>query len=397
MRVTAGWTLAPSDGEQRVKLSNGERQVLRIFVLCVTLLAAFQVVAQLSDAIARLSTPLLIFILAWMIAFLLAPLVSRIDEGTRLNRVGAVVVVYVAIALLLAGVVIFGAPALARQLAQLAADATGYASGTTVLIRDLQTAIDGLGLPLNIVQLYGSLPATLGELTQSAATGALGLVQATVTLVFDLTLVLIIAFLILVDGSQLWQTITGPLSKEVTSEAELLRQAVERSFGGYIRGTILLAAVYGGATALVLTVLDVPYSGLLAVLSGLAMLVPFFGPPAALVPVALAAALGTRVHPLIVVGLILLLQQVVLNVLGPRVLSSNVGIHPLFVFGALIVGAQIAGFWGALFGVPVAGILATLVRYLVELIQGRRERGKADEMLVDEQVEAAAAETPAAS
>lgn len=380
-----------------MRLSKGERLVLSIFVLCVTLLAAFQVVAQLSDAIARLSTPLLIFILAWMIAFLLAPLVSRIDEGTRLNRVGAVVVVYVAIALLLAGVVIFGAPALARQLAQLAADATGYASGTTVLIRDIQTAIDGLGLPLNIVQLYGSLPATLGELTQSAATGALGLVQATVTLVFDLTLVLIIAFLILVDGSQLWQTITGPLSKEVASEAELLRQAVERSFGGYMRGTILLAAVYGGATALVLTVLGVPYSGLLAVLSGLAMLVPFFGPPAALVPVALAAALGTRVHPLIVVGLILVLQQVVLNVLGPRVLSSNVGIHPLFVFGALIVGAQIAGFWGALFGVPVAGILATLVRYLVELIQGRRERGKADEMIADEQVEAAAAETPAAN
>jgi predicted PurR-regulated permease PerM len=371
--------------------------VLSIFVLCVTLLAAFQVVAQLSDAIARLSAPLLIFILAWMIAFLLAPLVSRIDEGTRLNRVGAVVVVYVAIALLLAGMVIFGAPTLAHQLAQLAADATGYASGTTVLIRDIQTAIDGLGLPLNIVQLYGSLPATLGELTQSAATGALGLVQATVTLVFDLTLVLIIAFLILVDGSQLWQTITGPLSKEVSSEAELLRQAVERSFGGYIRGTILLAAAYGGATALVLSVLGVPYSGLLAVLSGLAMLVPFFGPPAALIPVALAAALGTRVHPLIVVGLILVLQQVVLNVLGPRVLSSNVGIHPLFVFGALIVGAQIAGFWGALFGVPVAGILATLVRYLVELIQGRRERGKADEMIADEQVEAAAAETPAAT
>lgn len=379
-----------------MKLSKGERQVLRVFALCITLLAVFQVIAVVSDVIARFSAPVLIFILAWMVAFLLAPVVNRIDEGTRLNRVGAVGVVYGAIALLLAGMVIFGVPSLTHQLTELAAAATGYASGTTALIKDIQTAIDGLGLPLNVIQLYGSLPATLGDLTQSAATGALGVAQATVTLVFDLTLVLIIAFLILVDGAQLWQAITGPLSKEFTSEAELLRQAAERSFGGYMRGTILLAAVYGGGTAIVLTVLGVPFSGLLAVLSGLAMLVPFFGPPAALVPVALAAALGARVHPLIVVGLILVLQQVVLNVLGPRVLSKSLGIHPLFVFGALLLGAQIAGFWGALFAVPVAGILATLARYVIELIQGQRQRRKADEMLADQQVEADA-EVPAAS
>lgn len=380
-----------------MKLTKGERQMLRVLGLFVTLLAGFQVVEQVGNVIARFSAPLLIFILAWMIAFLLAPLVDRIGEGTRLNRVGAVVVVYIAIALILVGTVVFGVPILAHQLTQLAADATGYTSGTAAMIRDIQAAVDGLGLPINVVELYGSLPATLGELTQSAATGALGLVQTTVTLVFELTLVLIIAFLILIDGSQLWQALTGPLSKEFTSEAELLRQAIERSFGGYMRGTILLATVYGGASAVILGGLGVPFSGLLAVLSGLAMLVPFFGPPAALVPVALAAALGTRVHPLIVVGLILVLQQVVLNVLGPRVLSRNLGIHPLFVFGALLLGAQVAGFWGALFGVPVAGILATLVRYIVELVQGQRKRVKADEMLADEQSEVAAAEPPATS
>ena len=65
---------------------------------------------------------------------------------------------------------------------------------------------------------------------------------------FDLFLVLIIAFLMLMDGDFLWTRFTGMLSEELRSEFELLRMSTDRSFGGFIRGSLILGLLYGIAT-----------------------------------------------------------------------------------------------------------------------------------------------------
>jgi hypothetical protein len=57
-----------------------------------------------------------------------------------------------------------------------------------------------------------------------------------------------------------------------------------------------------------------------------------------------------------------ILQFVVINVLMPRIMSQSVGLHPLLVFAAVLVGARVGGGWGAIFGVPVAAMLYLLVR-----------------------------------
>src|SRR5581483_8372613 len=63
-------------------------------------------------------------------------------------------------------------------------------------------------------------------------------------------------------------------------------------------------------------------------------------------------------------ALLIVLQFVVVNVLAPRIMSRTVGIHPLVVFGAVLVGAKVAGAWGAIFGVPAAAMLFLLLRVL---------------------------------
>jgi hypothetical protein len=79
----------------------------------------------------------------------------------------------------------------------------------------------------------------------------------------------------------------------------------------------------------------------------------------------------------------------VLNVIGPRIMSNAIGIHPIFVFLALLIGSRVAGFWGVFLAMPVAGVINTFVRYGFQVAQGRRARTEASTLI--EETDAAAA------
>jgi predicted PurR-regulated permease PerM len=297
--------------------------------------------------------------------------------------------VYAAIFVVLAAAGAFAVPRLADQLATLAARAPELAASADQAARDFQANLDRLGVPLNVVPLYEALPGRLAGLAGTVASDALGFVSATATIVFDLLLVLIIAFLMLLDGDSLWNRFTGLLSEELRSEFELLRMSTDRAFGGFIRGSLILGLVYGIATLLILVAFAVPFSGVLAVFSGLFVMIPFFGPILAIIPVLVISFLGAPGSVLPVAILSILLQQVTLNVVGPRIMSKNIGIHPLFVFLALLLGSKVAGFWGVLLGVPIAGVINTFIRYSIEVGSGRRQRKQAAALLEETPVEAA--------
>lgn len=372
-----------------MKLSARERQLLSVLVVLLIVFLALQVIGILWEAFGRLADVLIIFGAAWAFSYVLAPLVDRIDRRTRLNRFGAVLVVYAAIFVLLAAAGAFAVPRLADQLANLAKGGPQLAASADQAAREFQANIDRLGLPINVVPLYEALPGRLAQLAGTFAADALSVVSATAAILFDLLLVLIIAFLMLMDGDALWNRFTGMLSEELRSEFELLRMSSDRSFGGFIRGSLILGLSYGIATLLIIALLGVPFSGVLAVISGLFVIIPFFGPILAMIPVLGITFLGAPNSFVPVAVLMILLQQVLLNVVGPRIMSKSIGIHPLVVFLALLIGSRIAGFWGVLLGVPVAGVINTFLRYSIEVGSGRRQRSEAAALMEDAPIEAA--------
>jgi hypothetical protein len=97
------------------------------------------------------------------------------------------------------------------------------------------------------------------------------------------------------------------------------------------------------------------------------MLVPFFGPPLALVPPILGTAVFRPDWLLIVAPVLLLVQSVLVNYLHPRLMREALGMHPILVLVGLLVGAQVAGLWGALFGIPILAVLNVFFNYVVNL------------------------------
>lgn len=360
-----------------VELSARDRWLITAALVLLCVFLAFQVATAVLGALALVADVLLIFLVAWAVAYLLIPIVDLVDRRTPLDRTGAVVVVYLGIAVALAIVLALVVPAIAGQLVALADRGPEFASRAAQLVADLQDRLDRAGVRLDVETLYGTLPARLGDLIGNFAGDALGLVAATGALLFDATLVLIIAFLMLVDGERLWERFTAALSDELRSEADLFRRSADRSFGGFLRASLIIALIYGLGTFVTLAPLGVPFAGLLALVAGLVMIIPFFGPVIALVPVLVATILGAPDRFLPVLVLTLLLQQVVMNILAPRLMANVMGIHPLFIFLAILVGARVAGFWGVLLAMPVAGMANSLARYAYEVSRGRRARTEA--------------------
>ena len=374
-----------------VNLSTRERQLLTTLVLLLIILAGFQLIADVTEALSRVADVLIIFIAAWAFSYLLSPVVTQLDQRTPLNRALSVVVVYIAIAIVLAGTLALAVPSLVGQLNDLIVRAPEYGDRAAREVIALQQRLEQAGLPISVTELYSQVPAKLSQIAGTIASDAVSYVSATANVLFNATLVLIIAFIMLIDGDHLWRSFISALSPELRSEAELLRQSADRSFGGFLRGSLLLGVIYGVATLVILVTLGVPFAGVLAVLSGLTMIIPFFGPIIAEIPVLAVTLLGAPDVFLWVLVLTIALQQIVLNVIGPRIMSNAIGIHPIFVFLALLLGSRIGGFWGVILAVPVAGIINTFVRYGFQVAQGRRARTEASTLIEEADAAAAAA------
>src|ERR1700716_1553544 len=182
-----------------VNLSTRERQLVTTLVVRLIVLASFQLLSDITEALSRVADVVIVFVAAWAVSYLLSPLVTRIDQRTVLNRALSVVVVYIGIAFVLAGTLALAVPGLVSQLNDLIVRAPEYGDRAAREVVALQQRLEGAGVPVNVTDLYGQVPAKLSQLAGSVAADALGFVSATASVLFNFTLALLIAsfFLIL--------------------------------------------------------------------------------------------------------------------------------------------------------------------------------------------------------
>jgi len=133
--------------------------------------------------------------------------------------------------------------------------------------------------------------------------------------------------------------------------------AAHDAFEAFVRAQLLQAAMYAAGVWACLEVAHVETAPLVSVIAGIMIIVPVVGAAFAIALPLLATLLWTPGAVLPVAVALVLLEQVVLNVVGPRLMGRQLGLPPLLVLFGILAGAQIGGVWGAIFGIPV---LATM-------------------------------------
>jgi predicted PurR-regulated permease PerM len=338
--------------EQGGQLLRAWRQLERPVRILVYVLIALSVVMlyhQSEYLVVHLFNVLLLFVFAAIIALLLTPVIDRMEALPifKGRRVVAVILLYLIIIGLVAGVIALVTPALIGQAKQLPA----LESRAITLVRDLQDAIDNAGIPLQL-----SLPTATGGISTAVLGSVLGILTGTLGTLINILLVIVISIYLLVEGRQLIASMRKifPGREEVY---DFTLVAVGATVGQYARGQLIMSFVMGTYTGLAMTLIGVPYAVVLGILTFFLEFLPLIGAPVGM-GVAVLIALAFK-GPL--VGLLALIialggHAIEAYILGPRVTGSATRIHPLVAMAALLIGAELAGILGALFGVPIAAL-----------------------------------------
>jgi predicted PurR-regulated permease PerM len=304
--------------------------------------------------LAGFSQILLILFLAWLLAFVMSPVV-RFFENLHISRGVAVGVAYL-FALVLLGFVLFttGA-AITQQLAHATAKFPETAAKIESTLAGYQQTL-GFDKP-DLVALFHSAQDQVGNLVQAIFDQAQEIASATLATLGSLFLILILSLYMVADSEKLLAKLNRAVPRQYSDEMQILESSVARAFGGFLRAQLVLAAIQAILVAVVGSIFGIPYLFLVGTLSALAMVIPFFGPPLALIPPIAAAWIYTPDTFLISTIILVGVQTVVVNWLQPKLMQGALGIHPILVLVGLLVGAQVAGVWGALFGIPVIAVL----------------------------------------
>jgi predicted PurR-regulated permease PerM len=325
---------------------------------------------------------ILLFILGWLVSFVLNPLVIQLSQHPvpralrpliesalgaarsqsvmvfRLSRSVAVAIVYLIVVIaIFIGIALLVPPTIV-QLSQIASHLPEYMKEVPAVSGWAQNEIASLGIRLNIEQAVQSGLGNLQSYAADAIKNALGILSSLLSFFANLFFVLIISFIITLDGPNIRKIIlVNLIPKQYHDEFRFFIESVDRTFGGFIRGQIIQALIVGVGTAIAMTVLGLNFVLVASLFAGLFMLIPLVGPFLALVPPLLVCLAQAPDLAFWLVLALFIYQFIVVNVLMPRVMSEAVGLHPLLVFAALLVSVKVAGFWGAFFGIPVAGVL----------------------------------------
>lgn len=196
----------------------------------------------------------------------------------------------------------------------------------------------------------GSAGVWLGRIFNGVKSGASTLLFAVIFAVY---------FLLDEKIFKYWADVLKVFANEKTRDRlHVLSADANRVFSGYIRGQSMDAALVGSLVSIALLIAGVPYGVVIGILTGLGNLVPYVGPVVgfgSLIIVCLAE--GSIAH-LIIGGVILAAVMFIDgNIINPRMLSSNVEVHPVLVIVALLAGGRVGGVVGMLVAVPVAALL----------------------------------------
>ena len=342
-----------------------ERWWLVLFLALGSLYFGFLLTERILALLGGLGTILIILFLAWLLAFVISPLVSALEERIDLPRPAIVVGSYLLALVVFGFVVFYTGAALTQQVTELARNYPATETNILGVLADWERGLQFGRLRIDLTDLYAGAVTGLQQIGSQIVEQAQNIAGVTIAALGSLLLIIVISLYMLMDSPRILARLRTAVPKRYRDEADLFERSIVRAFGGFLRAQLILAVMQAFLVAVVGTAFGIPYLFLWGTISALAMLIPFFGPPLALLPPIVGAVLFAGGAAIPVTIILFVVQTVLVNWLQPRLMRGALGLHPILVLVGLLLGAQVAGVWGALFGIPVIAVVWVFVSYAV--------------------------------
>jgi predicted PurR-regulated permease PerM len=338
-----------------VASDRAERKSLILWTIAMTALAAIVVwCAYLVRDV------LLLIYVSGLFAIGFSPVVRLIERqkalpiGTRLPRWFAILVLYLFIIGILVGIGFLIAPPLNHQAQQLWASLPEMFDKA----QDFLISQGILRERVTITEAVKNAPATHGG---EAVGTVFSAVASVIGGLFGLLTILILTFYILIEADNLRIKMLHLFPVRERKRVDAMSRDITVKVSAWLGGQLLLGAIIGTTSAIGLWILGVPFFYVLALISGVGELIPVVGPVLSAIPAILIAATVSLKTVLMVIIFFVIQQQFENHVLVPKVMQRQVGVSPVTVIVALLVGGKLLGIVGAILAVPTAAILGVVI------------------------------------
>ncbi len=322
--------------ENRTKIEISTWTVIKVFLIALV----FYLLFFIRDIIA------LLFIVLILVATF-SPVVKNWQK--KIGRVLSIISLFILLLIIFATVFYIIIPPLVNQVAELANSIPQYIADTNFDSLRQYTP--------EIRKTLENLSANLGLLTSNIFTLTAGIIGG----IFTILMIIVLTFYMLLDEANIREYISSLFSPKHKESGIGVINKIAYKIGSWFQGQIFLGIIVFIIDFIGLSIIGVPYALILALIAGLLEIIPTVGP---FISGAIAALFALTISPwkaLFVVIYYLAVQIIENNILVPKIMQKAVGISPVVIIVAILIGAKLMGIVGAILAIPLAASLSVII------------------------------------
>ncbi|QUH27346.1 AI-2E family transporter [Serpentinicella alkaliphila] len=354
------------DRDRRVNI--GRKQVFYTVAIILSLIAIV-FLFNIRNVIYETISP---FIFAIILAYVLNPVVQYLnDKG--IGRLWAVLLVYLAIILVFIILSITIVPKVSEEVKRLIDVMPRYSNGAYDYINNIYSKFNRNvnNLPQELDDVKEILRMNINRL-QGIVFGFFATVTDSVirflSKIIGVILIPILSFYFLKDKDKFKKSLILLIPKSIRKQTISIAKDIDCILVSFIRGQLTVALFVGILTTIALLILRVEFAIIVGLIAGIANIIPYFGPVIGIVPGVIFALMDGPMKAIWVIITFTIIQQIESGIISPKIVGESVGIHPVFIILALIIGGKYLGVFGLLIAVPVAAIIKVVFKHFVRLI-----------------------------
>ena len=332
---------------------------------------------KISDFIAILYPFIIGFAIAYLLNFILKFIENRIIsekmKGKSPSKVRAIsmLLTYLVAGTLCYLFIHFVWPELLESIIGLFNDIPNYVNNATVMINKL---IEEFNLTPASMEILESKWKELTDFIMNFMTDIIPVIGNTIMVVisslWNIVLGVIVSIYLLKDKEKFFaisKKITyAVFNREHSYKILELTHRANKIFGKFLGGKILDSFIIAIITFVVLTIFKMPYTLLVTVIVGVTNVIPFFGPFFGAIPSVILVRFVSPIKAFWLLIIILIIQQLDGNVIGPKILGDSIGVSAFWILFALLIAGKFLGLVGMLLGVPLFAFIYSIIKDVTE-------------------------------
>ncbi len=350
---------------------------VRILVKLVAAAAIFFLIYILFDRYKILGQLFFSVFISMIIAFIINPAVNKLEEK-KLTRGQGTLLVYLSILLIFIILGFIVVPKIHSEGKKFIVNLPDNFKFLMTKIEDIfnNFKTDNTGINSSIADFENTIQKAIGTFQKNIVswlTNIFSSIQGGFSKMVGAVLVPIITFYFVVDKDKILKRVNDRIPDKYRDDFLYLYNNINIAMHDIVRGRFIMAVFVGIATMIMLFILRIEFAVVIGVITMIADIIPYFGPFLGFLPALLFALMQSPIKAIWVSVFFVFIQWIENNIVGPKVLGSSTGLHPLVILLSIIVGGGMFGVWGMILAVPVVAIILIVKDFAKQKVKNKKE------------------------